>query len=343
MARRTRTNLLAALAFLLIGPLFGPNAVNAQSMGDYSAVPPFISDTVAPNILIFFDTSRSMPRSAHEGETFSTSATYGGLFEPTECYVYSSSRFQPDPAANSSGPADSCGSSYPWSGNLLNFAAMRRVDVAKWALIGGVCESGGRDSEDKCTTTLRGTTLETRDTRSQANKSDLSGRMPQAILDDTGLGATVYFLLPDASSLEGSFCVDNDTSYPGGSSCGDGDSFNEEREASEYVVAVDVATPSGGVIQDVGDKARLGISRFSTIDSDGATVIADIGSTTTDLVNTIEVLDTPGGVGTPLAEALYESVRYLAQISPAYNSGHYTTGDDTRDPYYFNAPEWTSV
>ena len=44
----------------LVGCLVGPGALQAQTMDQYYAVPPFVSDQVAPNIILLLDNSGSM-------------------------------------------------------------------------------------------------------------------------------------------------------------------------------------------------------------------------------------------------------------------------------------------
>lgn len=74
---------------------------------------------------------------------------YDGYFNPRKCYTYQSSRFEPTAAATTEAvtvtlPDGStraktqyvCGSSR-WSGNLLNWASMTRMDIVRKVLYGG--------------------------------------------------------------------------------------------------------------------------------------------------------------------------------------------------------------
>src|SRR5207249_1854401 len=102
MKRQTMTGIslmLAMLALVLPATLLWPLEVNAQSMSDYTATPPFVSNTVPANILLLLDNSGSMNYMAYT-TAFNTATTYSGMFDATECYSYSSSVFQPDPSAN---------------------------------------------------------------------------------------------------------------------------------------------------------------------------------------------------------------------------------------------------
>ena len=60
MTRQTMTGIsltLAMLALVLPATLLSPLEVNAQSMSDYTATPPFVSNTVPANILLLLDNS----------------------------------------------------------------------------------------------------------------------------------------------------------------------------------------------------------------------------------------------------------------------------------------------
>ncbi|MCZ6756118.1 MAG: hypothetical protein O7E49_12475, partial [Gemmatimonadetes bacterium] len=52
-------------AFLLIGPLFGPVQGHAQDMASYTAYPPYVANSVTPNILFMVDLSEAMLAAAY--------------------------------------------------------------------------------------------------------------------------------------------------------------------------------------------------------------------------------------------------------------------------------------
>ncbi|HWR73736.1 MAG TPA: hypothetical protein VN604_11255 [Nitrospirota bacterium] len=105
-------------------------------MADYCSVPPFLSNTVEPNVLIVLDNSGSM-----NGQAYSTifkpnqfeSGHYYGYFDPTQMYRYSNQRWWPTTDA----PATATAASPIISGDLLNWATMSRLEAAKKLLIGG--------------------------------------------------------------------------------------------------------------------------------------------------------------------------------------------------------------
>lgn len=148
-------------------------------MSQYCAKPPFLSQNVAPNVLLVQDVSGSMAWSAYNPDSqgqgycgdissdydnngniancpssYNPSQTYEGYFVPTDIYSY-------DPNnnfwyINSSATPRSCPSSvfawnfpynpytgnyYSYSGNCLNFLLMSRSDLVKWTMTGGEPES----------------------------------------------------------------------------------------------------------------------------------------------------------------------------------------------------------
>jgi type IV pilus assembly protein PilY1 len=86
-----------------------------------------------------------------------------------------------------------------------------------------------------------------------------------------------------------------------------------------------------GVLQKIGDRARFGLEFYNY--SQGGKVVQYVGSNIRDLINRIE--NTGANTWTPLAESLYEGVRYFQQVSPYYYNGDYNT-NNTWDPFYFN-------
>ncbi len=329
------------LAIALVASLSEASEVQAQAMADYTSVPPFISDTVAPNVLLVFDNSASMNDPA-QSTAFTNATIYPGIFEATECYLYNglAKVFVPNPAADPATPGACSTSPYHWSGNLLNYATMRRIDIAKWAMIGGNC-ADARDALDRCPLRVEGQVSAVRTETLSVPKSLADPLMDSSLITGIpGLGGQVRFHLPSGSGYAGHFCIDDDVTASS-SACTDGDAFGE---SGPFKIRLQVPSPATGIVHQVADQVRLGLMKYSTFGSqNGAMVVADIGSDRATLVTTIQGIDAPGGAGTPLAESLYEGIRYIAQLTPAYDSGHYVTGVNTQDPYYFNSPQWAST
>src|SRR5574341_104808 len=154
MSRRTIAR-LAILALLLTEPLLGPTGANAQSMTDYTAQPPFLSNATYPNILFIVDSTGTMQRLEYEAVSFVATTKFSGLFDPMRCYSYDNgdTRFEPSGAAKAA--IDTACASTLWDGNFLNWAALRRADSAKKAATGGSCVKVGgvgaaRDADGNC-------------------------------------------------------------------------------------------------------------------------------------------------------------------------------------------------
>jgi type IV pilus assembly protein PilY1 len=89
-----------------------------------------------------------------------------------------------------------------------------------------------------------------------------------------------------------------------------------------------------GLIQDLSSRVRFGLEVFgSTSDSktDGGTIVAKLGSPKETLVSAVEGTSTDPTTNTPIAEALYEAVRYFEAKQSAYNSST-NYGDTTWNP-----------
>jgi type IV pilus assembly protein PilY1 len=335
MRRRTFAILGLAAAAALSASL----EARAQTLSNYTSTPPFISATVAPNILLLLDNSGSMNSRAYQ-TAFDTATTYYGIFDPTECYQYGSDRFQPDSASNPSTPG-TCGASYPWSGNLLNYVSMRRMDMAKWVMTGGIC-SVARDASGYCTRFKGQDSFSTgaccRDQTQTVTNAQATGRMDATYIPGGG-GDVSFHIVGSNANLRGYFCVDNDTTAPGSgdADCAqDGGGYTETR----WKIEVDWATPQGGIIQQVGTRARFGLMEFKGA-GDGGQVLADVGSSVATVTTAIDT--TVPSTWTPLAESLYEATRYFMQIAPAYGGSDYSYTDTTRDPYYFTSPTWSGT
>lgn len=331
----TIQRLALACALSLATLILGPIEVNAQAMADYTAYPPFVgANAVPPNILLLLDNSGSMNSMAF-GTAFDPNQTYSGLFDQLECYNYGSNKFIPDPTANPATLGTCTTSPYLWSGNLLNYVSMRRIDIAKYVLMGGTCSAGGRDAQGGCKQLVGQYTFDNGacclDQTVSVTVSQATGRMPASIVPS---GSNVYFhLMGSVAALKGTFCVDDDSTQQTTSDCNDAGAYSE----TKWQIRVDRFEDSTGVIQQVGAKARFGIMEFKGA-GDGGKVLSDVGSNIQDQITAIE--NTTPATWTPLAESLYEAARYFAQIPPAYTNSDYTYNVTNRDPYYFTQPQW---
>ena len=154
--------------YCIIGLLFTilaiwPQKGSGQVLSDYTAFPPFVTNAVAPNILLVLDHSGSMQFPAYTGCTFygysssradcgssttaqnpeyayDTTKDYYGYFKTDKYYQYASNKFVENAACSfiSSDPGYMIGNSSGCiSGNLLNWISMSRIDLLRKALVGG--------------------------------------------------------------------------------------------------------------------------------------------------------------------------------------------------------------
>ncbi|WP_298037694.1 putative Ig domain-containing protein [uncultured Desulfuromonas sp.] len=129
------------LLTLLLTLFFAAPGVLHAAMDSYCSAPPYVTRTVAPNIMILMDNSNDMMDSAYP-EDYDSSKDYIGYFHPTGCYSYSSNKFEE--LLNTSGSpsrsylaTETCPAAAPFRGKLMNWATMSRFDVLQKVLIGG--------------------------------------------------------------------------------------------------------------------------------------------------------------------------------------------------------------
>jgi type IV pilus assembly protein PilY1 len=84
-----------------------------------------------------------------------------------------------------------------------------------------------------------------------------------------------------------------------------------------------------GVVQVMDGKVRFGLMVFNANGSniasmgggDGGKIVAQVGSAAATLITVMEGTETDPGGNTPLAESLYEAIRYFEAMPSAYNTG----------------------
>ena len=124
--------MLFSAIMLTVSPMYG--AVPTE----YCSKPPFVSNTVPPNVLIVLDNSGSMNDGAYSASYDPTRYVAGdpvkrgyyGYFDPAKNYVYTG-KWEATTATigTIANPVA--------SGDFLNWATMRRIDVGRKLLIGG--------------------------------------------------------------------------------------------------------------------------------------------------------------------------------------------------------------
>jgi len=139
----------------------------AATAAQYSAIPPFLSTDVPPNVMFMLDNSGSMKYSLAESE-FDSSKTYYGMFEGDKNYKYDVSividpnGYDGLPYNVTNADSDNNGSndtvaalpgafvedgsctiglgSNCWDGSFLNWMVTRRIDAARKVMVGGKVE-----------------------------------------------------------------------------------------------------------------------------------------------------------------------------------------------------------
>ena len=159
MVRTWKKRIVCAALGFVVGLAAVVPAARAVSMSDYTWMPIFMQNTVPPNILFIVDFSDAMLPAAYgnypisyssastyssnkagvgleitDSETFDSTKTYFGTFEPLRCYSAGTNEFD-TPVAKAT-LATACASD-KWDGNLLNWLVARKIDAAKKVLIGG--------------------------------------------------------------------------------------------------------------------------------------------------------------------------------------------------------------
>jgi type IV pilus assembly protein PilY1 len=346
MTRVSRT-ILAVAAMSIAGLLVAGDDIRAVvNNSTYAAVPPFVSANTIPNVLLLIDNSGSMSERGcdsascgvlPDGTTstttaFTTTTRYSGYFDPLQCYKFNSTddRFEAE-AAKATLNAICTGSQF--DGNLLNWITFRRFDAAKKAMMGGDCYnsfSPRRNADGTCkpygSPSLRTVRVQNTGVNEETTPAvafaEYNGRIPSSTHSGN---PNLRFILES----DGDLCIDNDNNGDGCGNSGssDGDGFSE----TEYnEVKIGYTTEPQGVVQQVGNQARFGLEVFSS-DNQGGRVLVGIGArqsidfnaTTVETfsTNTAAMIDAIEEAfpttWTPLAESLYEGVRYVAQINSA--------------------------
>ncbi len=113
-------------------------SADPPDINTYCSTPPFLVTPTPPNIMVVMDNSLSMNCAAYDSgydPSQFASGNYYGYFHPTSLYQYASSKWAKYTGSNPS--IDATTTSPIASGNLLNWASMRRVEVSKKLLVGG--------------------------------------------------------------------------------------------------------------------------------------------------------------------------------------------------------------
>jgi type IV pilus assembly protein PilY1 len=355
-----RRGIIAIAAVMLVfsaGPIWTTH-VYAQALADYASTPPFVTSVVPPNILFIMDNSASMADRACDPtscgvhadgtttpvvQSFVADTNYTGYFNSLGCYTYDATDVRFEPGTTKASITSGCLGT-EWDGNFLNWATFRRFDALKKAMSGGDC-AVARAADGTCPATgtpslktivavrtfalLPGFFTTTATPRTGAN--GYTGRVPTAVTPL--LPGNIYIHLRGGTAgMQGSFCVDDDSTAPAdtATSCTDG------TLTTKFELKLGLTSEPTGVIQQIGSKARFGLLEFKGT-GNGGRVLTGIGSrqsidwsgTSVETFNTnmAAMLDAVGesypAEFTPLSESLYDGVRYIAQINSASTPSAY--------------------
>jgi type IV pilus assembly protein PilY1 len=145
--KRHRTSAVSYLLVMVAALCsFLPSQAGAATMNDYCVVPPFIAQTVPPLVMfemgrdhkLYYEAYNDASDLDEDGKldiTYKHTIDYYGYFDPYKCYTYSSAgtgEFNPVSVTS-----DKFCSAGRWSGNVLNWLNMSRMDSLKKVLYGG--------------------------------------------------------------------------------------------------------------------------------------------------------------------------------------------------------------
>ena len=327
-----------SILFILLSFWAATGAEAANSMAPYLSTPIFMSNAVPPNVLIIFDNSGSMNQMAYweeavehsEGDPwwqvdivpttpYDPARNYYGYFvagTPADRvkYSYISNKFDRDPSGE-------------WEGNFLNWLTMRRADVARKVLVGGLATSrtGGGN------TTLIGEdpVQSGRSFKCKLDFITMQNYTPFNDFNDRYVGVKDGYLYV-SKDLNTSPFDKFDYKY----------TIKVQRDSTLPDEAFDFHDGNiAGVMQKVGDKAYWGLEFFRSGTGNGQNggyIKNRVGHPTiTNLYTNIE--NEPMQNWTPLAESLYVAMQYFKQepidasLASLYNPGYQI--NSSWDPY----------
>lgn len=308
-----RLKIISVSYFVACFTLYAQTAFAAftePAMAEYTCYPIFQVNAVEPNILIILDNSGSMNLQAYYGD-YDHNTEYYGYFESYKKYSYASNLWSRNPSG-------------AWDGNFLNWLCMRRVDVARKVLMGGLATSrtGGGNQTNIGET------------------PDQSGRAFNKLYDDDDN------VTPYSSGISKSYLVDGGYFYVDGNTYSirvDKNMITYPDEAYNFVDG-NIA----GVLQKVGSRARWGNEFFNFgtgNNQSGGRVVSTIGTNLTSLVTDLQ--NTGCDTWTPLAESFYVAMQYFKQQNPQDNpdldyANNCVPNSNLGDDPYYNGTEYVA-
>lgn len=169
MLFRLRLRLRVLAVPFMAAVLLSPDTAASAVTNDYCVQPPFVAQVVPPLLMFVMDKEHRLFTEAYSDSfdldadgkietTYKHSIEYYGYFDPNKCYTYSTTadEFNPANYSTATGTDASGRTTYDrfcaagkWSGNVLNWLTMSRMDVLKKVLYGG--QRVNPDSTNKTT------------------------------------------------------------------------------------------------------------------------------------------------------------------------------------------------
>lgn len=320
------------LAFLIFWVAAASAAVSCSS---YTAIPPFLAESVQPSTTIILDNSGSMFEHAYqERETYWSYGT-GGDWRPSsadfnstkEYYGYFDSyKYYSYDAGAQYFYEDSSGS---WNGNFLNWAFMHRVDAARQVLTGGDYYTSGSDYiltiEYTDGSNSRGKYHTYNDTNPvQDLNGDMNYMTPHRYAFGIGQwGYDYYGHIRKCTSIQNQGTATERW-------------IIETTDQDSFKLQVKTSTEPEGVLDAIAPKMRLALFVYDY--DNGGKVVQYMGASLADMKSSINTAIP--STWTPLAETLYTVIGYIKQTTansngPHYESDSYSVGT-TYDPFYFS-------
>lgn len=339
----------SCIVFLILALLLPSLLYAAPQMADYCYLPPFVTDpNTPPNIMIVFDRTSYGKNRAYQG-SYDSTKTYYGFFESSSKYTHNGTAFAKTTDAACTTQLTAENKYNCFSGNVLNFALMSTLDLARKAFIGFGWTPVSSDAGDNYSysgATLTSYGASNASTVTVCNVSFSSGTYSYYFdIGNDGTGST------KASPV--TIRVRNDSTCP--------TSSTGVVPANNKGIRVDYASGSTenriGLIEKYSDKdkdlkddyptagARFGMRRWkSGSGNDKATDIIDdsLSITATNradyfksILNTTSSSPSQDPGGSPLGDMMRDIVKYFSNQATTYSDGNSFTQspyDWTKDP-----------
>jgi len=287
--------------------------ITPPSSDAYAQIPPFVAGVgVKPNLLLIVDNSGSMEEFAYKtagkgnstgtnaDPSYNSSTIYYGYFDSNKMFKYNTSGYFEIDTTKTLDRTNF------FSGNMLNWLTMRRADVVRKVLVGGRVVQGSNSNPVN--------------PRSTASTNNYLIGLADTSRDRYKVYSGVYYKVDDGPNL-----------YKCSSS-----SCSSYTNTYKIKVLIGTQPPTDGLVTQYADRIRMGTMFFNPDgtyyedgnygDKDGGYIASNLGSTKEAITYQIETSNPVSW--TPLAESLYESVRYFQARPSAYNSGIDYTGSD---------------